>query len=121
MLSTTLIQPGDPKGGVSVDQFTTRAAVERLERSAELLRSKGIRVEILALLGGIADTILEQARLRRADAIVMGTHGRRGLAHLLLGSVAERVIRSAEVPVVTVRCSAEDDVDPLPEAVPLTS
>ncbi|MFT3768690.1 MAG: universal stress protein [Minicystis sp.] len=47
--------------------------------------------------------ILAAARERSASMIIMGTHGRRGLAHALLGSVAERVIRQSEIPVLTMR------------------
>lgn len=47
--------------------------------------------------------IVEYARERDCDLIVMGTHGRGGLNRLILGSVAERVVRSSEVPVLTVR------------------
>lgn len=53
--------------------------------------------------GDPAREILAFARERRASMIVMGTHGRRGLAHALLGSVAEKVIRDSEIPVLTVR------------------
>ncbi len=47
--------------------------------------------------------IVEYARESQADLIVMGTHGRRGAAHLLMGSVAERVVRIAPCPVLTLR------------------
>ena len=47
--------------------------------------------------------IIRYAREHDADLIVMGTHGRSGLAHVLLGSVAERVVRKAPCPVLTVR------------------
>ena len=47
--------------------------------------------------------IVEAAKMRKADLIVMGTHGRGALAHLVLGSVAERVLRTAQCPVLTVR------------------
>ena len=47
--------------------------------------------------------IITSARENQADMIVMGTRGKTGLSHVLLGSVAERVIRNAEVPVMTVR------------------
>ena len=47
--------------------------------------------------------ILDEARKWRADLIVMGTHGRRGINRMLLGSDAERVLRSAPVPVLLVR------------------
>jgi nucleotide-binding universal stress UspA family protein len=49
--------------------------------------------------------VLDVARESGADLIVMGTHGRTGVSHALLGSVAERVVRSADVPVLTVRAS----------------
>ncbi len=60
------------------------------------------------LVRGIApgETIVESATSLGCDLIVMGTHGRRGLSHLLLGSVAERVVRTSTVPVLTVRSDA---------------
>jgi nucleotide-binding universal stress UspA family protein len=53
--------------------------------------------------GDAVTRILEIATERRPAMILMGTHGRRGLAHALLGSVAENVIRACSVPVLTVR------------------
>jgi len=53
--------------------------------------------------GPAAETIVQIAQERAADLIVMGTHGRTGLRHLLLGSVAEKVVRLAPCPVLTVR------------------
>jgi nucleotide-binding universal stress UspA family protein len=53
--------------------------------------------------GHPAETIVRVAEERRADLIVMGTHGRTGLQHVLLGSVAEKVVRLASCPVMTVR------------------
>jgi len=58
------------------------------------------RVEIAT--GAPAETIVRVAREHAADLIVMGTHGRTGLQHVLLGSVAEKVVRLAECPVLTV-------------------
>jgi nucleotide-binding universal stress UspA family protein len=58
-------------------------------------------VEVAA--GDPADTIVRIARERHVDLIVMGTHGRTGLQHVLLGSVAERVVRLAPCPVLTLR------------------
>ena len=55
------------------------------------------------VFGPIAQTIVERASQIGADLIVMGTHGRGGVAHLLMGSVAERVVRTAECPVLTTR------------------
>jgi len=55
------------------------------------------------LMGSPARRIVEHAGETGADLIVMGTHGRTGLGHLLLGSVAERVVRTAKCPVLTTR------------------
>ncbi len=55
------------------------------------------------LFGHGARTIADYAAERGVDLIVMGTHGRTGVAHLLLGSVAERLVRTASCPVLTVR------------------
>jgi nucleotide-binding universal stress UspA family protein len=71
---------------------------------------KGVRLKITVLTsvvsGRPADTIANYARTERFDLIVMGTHGRTGLSHALLGSVAERVVRTAACPVMTVRETA---------------
>ncbi len=58
------------------------------------------------LIGPGARRIVEHAQATHADLIVMGTHGRTGLPHLLLGSVAERVVRTASCPVLTTRESS---------------
>jgi nucleotide-binding universal stress UspA family protein len=66
----------------------------------------GIKVECVMLesIGGVvADFILTQAKQWRADLIVMGTHGRRGLLRLALGSNADLVVRGATVPVMLIR------------------
>lgn len=51
----------------------------------------------------ISDMIVEEAKRWRADLIIIGTHGRRGVNHLLLGSVAEKVVRMATTPVLLIR------------------
>ena len=55
------------------------------------------------LTGPTAKRLVEHAEATRADLIVMATHGRGGLGHFLLGSVAEKVVRTARCPVLTVR------------------
>ena len=50
--------------------------------------------------------ILQAARDLHSDMIIMGTHGRTGIAHLIIGSVAEKVVRASTIPVMTVRASA---------------
>jgi universal stress protein A len=58
------------------------------------------------VVGRPAVMIVEIAKARKADVIVMGTHGRSGFAHLMLGSVAERVVRIAQCPVLAIRDSS---------------
>lgn len=60
-----------------------------------------LQVTVDARVGAVADVIMEVARLHEIDLIVMGTHGRRGLAHLVMGSIAERVVREAPCAVLT--------------------
>ena len=62
-----------------------------------------------------AEVIVETASNLGSELIVMGTHGRRGLSHLLLGSVAERVVRTSKVPVLTVRASADIELPKNPK------
>ena len=59
--------------------------------------------EVEVATGPPADTIVRMAHERGADLIVMGTHGHTGLRHVLLGSVAEKVVRLAPCPVLTVK------------------
>jgi nucleotide-binding universal stress UspA family protein len=66
-----------------------------------------------------ADTITRYATHEHIDLIVMGTHGRTGVTHLLMGSVAEHVVRTAPCPVLTVRHPEHEFV--LPDAAPATS
>ena len=77
-------------------------AKERLRHRASP-RDSVPTVESEVVFGHGARTIAEYAAERGADLIVMGTHGRTGFAHLLLGSVAERLVRTAPCPVLTVR------------------
>jgi|RhiMethySRZTD1v2_1073278.scaffolds.fasta_scaffold22451_2 nucleotide-binding universal stress UspA family protein len=67
--------------------------------------------------GHSAATIVTHARELGADLIVMGTHGRTGLAHLLIGSVAERVFRTSPCPVMTVRMPVAAEPIRLPETL----
>lgn len=60
-------------------------------------------LELLVLSGMASEVIPETGVAVGADLIVVGTHGRRGLKHALMGSVAERVVRCSEIPVLTVR------------------
>ena len=73
------------------------------EVTRDLARFSETTVIGQVLVGNAAASIVQYANDHAADLIVMGTHGRKGIAHFLLGSVAERVIREAPCPVFTVR------------------
>lgn len=97
-LEQYLVQQGDP-----VLERLTESVTADLEKILTSLQKDGISAEYVASRGAPDHLIVELAKEKHADLIVMGTHGRRGLSHLLLGSVAERVVRTAECPVMTVR------------------
>lgn len=78
-------------------------AEEKLAEAAAALAAEGPTVDTLAREGYPPEVIVETARELDADLIAMGTHGRTGLRHLLLGSNAERVVEHAPCPVLTVR------------------
>jgi nucleotide-binding universal stress UspA family protein len=83
-----------------IDQLTVenQAALDKL---AAPLREAGGTA--MVRVGDARDVIIQAAEEVHADLIIIGTHGRRGLSRALLGSVAESVVRSAPVPVLTVR------------------
>lgn len=75
---------------------------EHLRARAATLARPGLHLDIEVVEGSAADGILAAAQRLGADLIVIGTHGRRGIAHLVLGSVAEAVVRRATCPVLAV-------------------
>lgn len=75
-------------------------------RAAVVARAAGIEVTAQALMGAPADEILRLAESGHYDLIVMGTHGRTGLRRLLMGSIAEAVMRRSPIPVLTIRAAA---------------
>jgi nucleotide-binding universal stress UspA family protein len=82
---------------------TTADALEYLAPLADDLRTRGIRVRTEVRRGEPVDEIVDCAREADADLIAMTTHGRSGLGRLLFGSVAEAVLREAEIPVFLMR------------------
>ena len=86
-----------------------QAGSQALAAAQATVEKAGVAVETRLLgpqVDAIAPTIADAAQAWRADLIVMGTHGRHGLDHMLLGSVAEQLVRVAPVPVLLVRPGA---------------
>ncbi|MBI3994638.1 MAG: universal stress protein [Nitrospirae bacterium] len=92
-----------------VDHYTTLKAIAKplLDQAAKKLARQGVSVETDLLTGPAHREILQKAVRAKAGLIVMGTHGRTGVEHLLLGSVAEKVVRMSSCPVLTVRGEAK--------------
>ena len=101
-----------PEGAINVGpviEELKRGGRRVLQKAQKLAAARGVRAESdLRESAGVrvADIITGRARRWRADLIVMGTHGRRGVNRMLLGSDAELVVRNASAPVLLVRAGA---------------
>jgi universal stress protein A len=80
-----------------------RDARQRMDSALTVAERERVKAHSVVMSGDPLFAIVEHARVGGVDLIVMGTHGRTGMAHLLIGSVAERVVRTAPCPVLTVR------------------
>ncbi|TAL17733.1 universal stress protein [bacterium] len=89
------------------EQFSHRMK-QILEQEAETLKKEGISVDTVVRTGNPADEIVSLARSEKADLVVMTTHGRRGFMRFMLGSVAEKVVRTSPCSVLVVRPSEEE-------------
>ena len=101
-------EPMEVRAGALFDpvQFVYPMTAEQIEeRLRDAVRAAGVtldRARVAARAGEPTDVILNEVRATEADVVVMATHGRRGWDRLMLGSVAEKVLRSARWPVLTV-------------------
>jgi len=116
----TLVRSAPEGPMVPVGEFLRDAAVEQLQLAVRSLESRGVAARYLIQTGAAHREILHEVDTADVDLVVMGTHGRTGLRHLLLGSTAERVIRQSPVPVTVVRVPEADyqrvDADPPSDA-----
>lgn len=79
------------------------AAVAYLKQVEANLDKKGVKHTAVVKEGPVTGSILQAATDEQADLIAMATHGRTGVAHLFLGSVAEEVVRKSHIPVLLIR------------------
>jgi nucleotide-binding universal stress UspA family protein len=98
-----VIVPPETGAPISVKQYAIDSAEAHLQDIADRLAKDGVTARGVVVIGAPVDEINRAIDRERADLIVMGTHGRTGFRHLIAGSVAERVVRSSKVPVLTVR------------------
>jgi nucleotide-binding universal stress UspA family protein len=92
-----------PKVYEELETANRAAAQKQLGVLVAKARRAGVKASRVLLDGMSADQIVRAANSRRADVIVIGTHGRTGLVRFFLGSVASRVVALARCPVLTVR------------------
>jgi universal stress protein A len=97
-----IIQPGGMP--IYLDVYTAEEKDSQVKLAA-LAKAHlgGVNYELRTTVAQPSAAILHAQKTLGADVIVMGTHGRRGLAHFLTGSVAERIVREAQCPVLTIR------------------
>lgn len=96
----TRISPEERK---HLEEDSTKVATSYLEEKAQLLSDKGVLVEVKVLLGNVLDQLVDYTSQNGVDLIIIATHGRSGVSRLFLGSVADRLLRHAPVPVLMVR------------------
>jgi len=98
-----VIVPPETGAPIAIKDYAISSAETHLKDLIQRLAKDGITPTSFVRVGNPVDEILRLAKDERFDLIVMGTHGRTGIRHLIAGSVAERVVRGASVPVLTVR------------------
>lgn len=100
-VSRAHVFPGmDP---IDAEVEVVRKAEEYLDEIAKRLSTRGFEVEVHVRYGDVADEILTHSKRNEVDLIAMSTHGRSGLGRWLLGSVAEKIVRHSEKPVLMLR------------------
>jgi nucleotide-binding universal stress UspA family protein len=86
-----------------VEQENVISARKYLDRQAALLKEKGIDAHTEVFFGNVLESLTEYSDKNKVDLIIIATHGRSGISRWVWGSVADRILRSAKVPVLMVR------------------
>jgi nucleotide-binding universal stress UspA family protein len=89
-----------------ITETVEKAAAECLEKRLKEVQVRLPRAKSLLKMGQPWQQIVDAIHESKADLLIMGTHGRRGLSHAIMGSVAEKLVRLSPVPVLTVRGTA---------------
>ena len=94
---------GEPQLTVGMREDAEADALEYLNGVAAKLRAEGIKATAEIGNGIVAETIRDYAKKTHTDLIAMSTHGRGGLARLMIGSVADQLVRDSHLPVLLIR------------------
>jgi len=92
---------------LSLEQVALETASKELATLLQQMQSPQVPLKHRVLVGEAASTILELAEKEGHDLIVMGTHGRRGISRVLLGSVAQKIVARAHCPVLTLHVAPD--------------
>ncbi len=92
----------------AMEKASVNGAKEYLQKQSAAVQEKGIQVETEVIFGVVVDSLLDFAEKQAVDLIVIATHGRSGLSRFVLGSVADKLLRSAKVPVLMVTPQTSD-------------
>lgn len=103
----TVIVPDATGAPINLKDYAVAQAEQHLGDLATRIGKDGVTAKTFIRIGKPEDEIVKFAAEHGVDLIAMGTHGRTGLAHMLVGSVAERVVRASTVPVLTIRSEAD--------------
>lgn len=103
-----LVHAAEPSGSLQsgrrrVDEFSRKRYARQFQRVIAASRAVEVITDKVVITGSPLEVIFDQAKHQKVDLIIVGTHGRRGMKRLILGSVAEAVIRKAACPVLVVR------------------
>lgn len=111
VMDTWSVATGFEPYGVYVNDVLPRmkeVGEQLLTQAKTRVQEQGVKVDTVlstSLAARVSDTVVEQAKAWGADLIVIGTHGRRGVGRMMLGSDAEQIVRMAPVPVLLVRAA----------------
>jgi len=103
----TVIVPDATGAPINIKDYAVAQAEQHLADLAARIDKDGVTAKTFIRIGKPEDEIVKFAAEHGVDLIAMGTHGRTGLAHMLVGSVAERVVRASTVPVLTIRSEVD--------------
>ena len=104
-----MVYPGDwMYPPLAVTDFATEKREEMISRLQSLDAGSGVKTQHIVRIGRAWQEIIEIAQEMKSDMLILATHGYTGLKHVLLGSVAEKIIRHAPCPVLTVRPDERD-------------
>lgn len=106
IIAPLMMEPGGSDDFAAVIDALRAEGQDILNKAGALAEKEGVKVETVQIENRglpVSDAILKEVERSSCDLIVMGTHGRRGLNRILLGSDAERVLRESTVPVLLTR------------------